>query len=526
MSRQRPRTAGSVRSSSAVNALRVRPGSRPGSARQWYEAYNQRRNEEAWRMEEWKNTVNFYRRRDWETQYYNVLAQPKNQSSDEEKWRENEEKKQKLAERQRRLRALLEGDEKRYQQEREERHREAKTHSLHHHFVYPEVEMLKCRLEELHRKNQEERKKMSEALAYEAWRKSNPQARQMESDRFNRFVQEAWVDQRQWKEDERRRREEIEKRKEREAIEAQQKQEEEEQMLEQERLKKQAEWKVQLEAQIQEIKKREQREDNLRSEELELERERMRLHEVSQRRERMKELRQRKDLELFWARQYQLKLKKHAADIQAELMEDEAIVEDILRGLPTQDTAEDQMKERRAETEWMKAVLGEQRRLEVLREREYDLLFSEEAEKMWRKRKAEWEKEQRARDKLMADVILGLKQQLQERSNRNKQERVLLNAEKTELQCSITSTRDKMDQLERQEEAERRRRQAGGAAALSQQPSARMVEEMTAMRRNREEEERTLEEHRKEIARLEEQMQRLWGPQYAPPRYGRKRFAW
>lgn len=40
---------------------------------------------------------------------------------------------------------------------------------------------------------------------------------------------------------------------------------------------------------------------------------------------------------------------------------------------------------------------------------------------------------------------------------------------------------------------------------------------MTAMRRNREEEERTLEEHRKEIARLEEQMQRLWGPQYAPP---------
>lgn len=34
-----------------------------------------------------------------------------------------------------------------------------------------------------------------------------------------------------------------------------------------------------------------------------------------------------------------------------------------------------QMKDRRAEAEWMKAVLGEQRRLELLREREYDLLF-------------------------------------------------------------------------------------------------------------------------------------------------------
>lgn len=41
---------------------------------------------------------------------------------------------------------------------------------------------------------------------------------------------------------------------------------------------------------------------------------------------------------LFWARQYQLKLKKRAADIQQELLEDEAIVEDLLRGLLPDDT--------------------------------------------------------------------------------------------------------------------------------------------------------------------------------------------
>lgn len=44
----------------------------------------------------------------------------------------------------------------------------------------------------------------------------------------------------------------------------------------------------------------------------------------------------------------------------------------------------------------------------------------------------------------------------------------MLDAEKTELQCSITSTRDKLDQLEQQEEVERRRRQAGGVAAVHQ----------------------------------------------------------
>lgn len=77
MSRRRPGTAGSVRSTSAINPLRVRPGSRPGSAREWFEAYNQRRNEEAWRLEEWKNTVNSLKKKEWQAQYYTAIAQPK-----------------------------------------------------------------------------------------------------------------------------------------------------------------------------------------------------------------------------------------------------------------------------------------------------------------------------------------------------------------------------------------------------------------------------------------------------------------
>lgn len=37
---------------------------------------------------------------------------------------------------------------------------------------------------------------------------------------------------------------------------------------------------------------------------------------------------------------------------------------------------------------------------------------SEEAEAMWKKRQAEWEREQRARDRLMAEVLHGLQQQV------------------------------------------------------------------------------------------------------------------
>ena len=77
---------------------------------------------------------------------------------------------------------------------------------------------------------------------------------QMESERFSHFVQEAWVNQKQWKEDERRRRIDEEKKAEAEAAAMQRKHEEEERKIEQERLKKQAEWKLQLESQVEEIK--------------------------------------------------------------------------------------------------------------------------------------------------------------------------------------------------------------------------------------------------------------------------------
>ncbi|XP_045127785.1 trichoplein keratin filament-binding protein-like [Portunus trituberculatus] len=519
MSRRRPGTAGSVRSSSAVGALRVRPGSRPSSAREWFEAYNHRRNEEAWRMEEWRNTVNLYKRREWEAQYYNIIAQPRKKISDEEEWKRKEEKRRKLEERRNKLRTLLKEDEKRYQDEREKKYRESKHHTVHRHFMYPEVDMMRTRLEDLKKKNQEERKKLSEALSYEAWRKSNPQVRQMESERFGRFVQDAWVNQRQWKADERERRIEEDRKKEKEAEEIRLRIEEEERKVQEERLSKQAEWKVQLEAQIEQIKERERKDELLAAEEIVLEKEKLQLHEISQRRDRMKELRQRKELELFWARQHQLKLKKRAADIQQELLEDEGIVEDLLGGFPPEDV-DQQMKQRRAEAEWMKAVLGEQRRLEVLREKEYELLFSEEAERMWHKRQAEWEKEQKARDKLMTEVLQGLQKQVQAKSSKNSKERDLLNAEKSALQQSISETRDKMHLLETE------RKQMQERKSYVSKPSERVLQETAALRRDHAAEEQKLEEHRREIERLEREMQHLWGPHYAPPRYGRKKFAW
>ncbi|XP_063609969.1 trichoplein keratin filament-binding protein-like [Penaeus indicus] len=468
MSRRRPGTAGSVRSTSAINPLRVRPGSRPGSAREWFEAYNQRRNEEAWRLEEWKNTVNSLKKKEWQAQYYTAIAQPKHKSVDEEELRKKEEKERKLADRRARLTRLFQEDERRYQDEREQKYRESRHRTVHHHIVYPEVEMLKCRLDDLKKKNLEERQKMTESLSYEIWRRNSPQVRQVSDVDICMAGYRITVNKRK---------------------------------------------------NISFFLEREKRDEFLRQEEVTLEREKLRLHEITQRRLRLKDLRQRKELELFWARQYQLKLKKKAADIQQELLEDENIIEDILRGLPEDE--DEQMKHRRSEAEWMKTVLGEQRKLESMREKEYELLFSEEAESMWKKRQAEWEREQRARDRLMGEVLHGLQQQVQDQQSRNVRERETLDSEKAQIQRSIIDIRDQMQDLEREEKERREKHHT-----VQVQPSQRMMQEAATLRRDREDEERKLQEHRREISRLEQQLQQLWGPQYAPPKYGRKRFVW
>lgn len=60
-------------------------------------------------------------------------------SSDEDEWRKKQEKDRALADRRDRLRRLLQEDEMMYQREREQKYRESRGRTVHHHFVYPEV---------------------------------------------------------------------------------------------------------------------------------------------------------------------------------------------------------------------------------------------------------------------------------------------------------------------------------------------------------------------------------------------------
>uniref|UniRef100_A0A8B9NXX5 Trichoplein keratin filament-binding protein n=1 Tax=Apteryx owenii TaxID=8824 RepID=A0A8B9NXX5_APTOW len=68
----------------------------------------------------------------------------------------------------------------------------------------------------------------------------------------------------------------------------------------------------------------------------------------------------------------------------------------------------------------MKRVIEEQLQLEKEREAELQTIFREEAKKVWEKREEEWEREKKARDRLMSEVLAGRQRQIQEKMELNR----------------------------------------------------------------------------------------------------------
>merc|ERR1712051_1138479 len=61
---------------------------------------------------------------------------------------------------------------------------------------------------------------------------------------------------------------------------------------------------------------------------------------------------------------------------------------------------------------WLQNVIDLQKTEEIQRQKEIEMLFSEEAEKMWKKQEKVWKREEDARRHLMEDVLAGLKEQI------------------------------------------------------------------------------------------------------------------
>ncbi|NXF71164.1 TCHP protein, partial [Sclerurus mexicanus] len=177
--------------------------------------------------------------------------------------------------------------------------------------------------------------------------------------------------------------------------------------------------------QIEELKLQETETKKLKKEKENLLKQQWELENLEEERKQMEEHRRKKEFGRFLRHQCGAQLKRRAQQIQEELEIDRQILSALLER-----EDEDQLwcsvhqEQAVAGVAWMKRVIEEQLQLEKEREAELETLFTEEAKKVWEKMEEEWEREKKARDRLMNEVFVGRQRQIQEkmRLNRRAQE--------------------------------------------------------------------------------------------------------
>lgn len=204
----------------------------------------------------------------------------------------------------------------------------------------------------------------------------------------------------------------------------------------------------------------------------------------------------------FLRHQCNAQLKRRAQQIQEELEIDRQI---LLALLEKEDEDQHRQSARReravADVAWMKHVIEEQLQLEKEREAELQTIFREEAKKVWEKREEEWEREKKARDRLMNEVLAGRQRQIQEKMelNRRAQEESIKYREQLikELEEAKELTRREKEQ---EEELKTARRQE-----LEAQLTEHRLQEREEQQRQREEEEeeRSARQRCEELVRQE-----------------------
>ncbi|NXG22308.1 TCHP protein, partial [Grallaria varia] len=265
----------------------------------------------------------------------------------------------------------------------------------------------------------------AEQRLQERWKENNAEVQEVESELHKKHVIEAWGDQL------------TQKPKEEEAELKEKCYENEYETMQREELERQEEEKHQLEKrnqvemllqQIEELKLQEMETKKLKKEKEYLLKQQWELENLEEERKQMEEHRRKKEFGRFLRHQCGAQLRRRAQQIQEELETDRQILsallkredEDQLRRLAHQEQAV-------ADVAWMKHVIEEQLQLEKQREAELETLFTEEAKKVWEKMEEEWEREKKARDRLMNEVFAGRQRQIQEkmRLNRHAQEETL-----------------------------------------------------------------------------------------------------
>eukprot|EP00106_Octopus_bimaculoides_P008418 XP_014775860.1 PREDICTED: trichoplein keratin filament-binding protein-like [Octopus bimaculoides] len=364
---------------------------------------------------------------------------------------------------------------------------------------YELLDQMKERVETLHSAREIKRKQLADEKLLEHWQKNAPEIQQQ--------VEEKAKEEETY-------RQQME-----EAMKAAAKKE---QMEQEKRIEQQKSLQEILKQQVEELKRKEEEAAELQEQQAKVEQEKYQMEVLENERRKMEERRKKRDFGRVLLRQHKTQMQCQARKVQQELEEDWKLLSMLVdreKELEQIETAKRQAALNDAK--WMKEVVEEQLKVEKQREAELDLLFEEEAARMWKKREKEWELEKQARENLMIEVLKTRQKQMEEKLEKLKELQKESLQEREELlkemeMAQQLSNREK-DRLETARSTHRKTLDDQVELQRQELESAQQIEKLQL---NEEE-----ENDKWYDAVLQEETERRRQKGYVPRNYGR-RTAW
>ncbi|ORY41229.1 hypothetical protein BCR33DRAFT_342469 [Rhizoclosmatium globosum] len=198
-----------------------------------------------------------------------------------------------------------------------------------------------------------------------------------------------------------------------------------------------------LDSQLTQLRAQQAEEERLKQEEALLMRQEMQMRKLEDQRNLLRKEQDQKAMREQLDKFNSLRLQARANEIQLSLEQDIKIVSDVLALDAAEKEAQSRRRtELRKEMQIYREHLLEQRRLERERDQEIARMEKAEGDKLWNARAEKWNKEQRARDKLMVEVLSGRRDQLKYslEQNRQRQEQTRLNVNKSSAKSRLQIT--------------------------------------------------------------------------------------
>ncbi|XP_010768943.1 trichoplein keratin filament-binding protein [Notothenia coriiceps] len=377
--------------------------------------------------------------------------------------------------------------------------------------------------EELRTAREERRKKLAQELLREHWKTNSTELREVESALHKDHVVGQWQEQIS-----ERKQEEVAEKKEKKRFENEYERTRKEALerikqAEEKRNAEQRKRAEELRKQMEELKLREEEATGLKKEQEALLVKQWQLEKAEGERKTVEEKRKKCEMGQFLIRQYRAQLKRRARQVQEELEADRKILTALLEGQQEDTRIETTRRERAiADAAWMKHVIEEQLELEREREAEFDILRREEAQRMWEKREAQWEKERKARERLMLEVLAGRQHQLELKLQKNREAQEESLKRREQLIQDLELEKETRQQEKEQEEGHKTARMEEIHAQVEQRHQQRW-EERCRLEEEEEEDKEALQIQEEEL-RLE--IQRMADKGYQEKTRSRPRSAW